>query len=135
VPCRPRAPGAPPAEGRANGRRSSIVSFQAPKANKEATFLGASYVQEPAVIAHDAFRPEALGDRGWHRFSYFARQPEIANECVERLDMVALRHGTANTGYAEGMKFLAQRREQAANSAAYRDAVILCSREVVADAS
>jgi hypothetical protein len=102
------------------GRRSSLVSFQCPeKVNIEVTFLRTSYVQEPVLLAHDAFRSGALGDRGWSRVSYFAAQPEIADEALQYLDQIALRHGTINTGYREGMRFREQRRT--------RDAVILCS--------
>ncbi len=105
------------------GTSNIAVFVPPPQANIEETFLRASYVQERVLLAHDAFRCAALGDRGWHRFSYFARQPEIADEVLEYLDLIALRHGTHNAGHTEGMKFLEQRKRQTE----FRDAIIPCS--------
>ena len=64
------------------GNLTSRFSFHCPP-NIEETFLESSYVRDDVVLAHDAFRPHALGDQGWSRFLCFARRPEIAEEVLE----------------------------------------------------
>ena len=54
-------------------------------------------------------------------------------EVVEYLNLIALRHGTANTGYAESMKFLEERRRL--HDASRGEAAIIPCAEEVAGAS
>ena len=93
-------------------------------------------------LAHDAWRPRGLGNTGWYVHMLLRnRAPLPANATgaldaleaagllgldddgaiLERLDLYALHRPTFNTGYREGMVFLAER--------AKRAAIITCVQE------
>jgi hypothetical protein len=89
----------------------------------------------PVILAHDGWRPAALGDAGWYFQRVIASRPNAVEhpwddvagtlqeyglgiplpveELIRRLDLAALDFGTFNTGYLEAQQFAADRARRA----------------------
>jgi hypothetical protein len=118
---------------RDRGRGISRLTFHSPNIHRK-TFQGHP-MDVPLLLAHDAWRPAALGDEGWYFQRVIVFRPSAVEhpwddvatmlqehglgiplpeeELIRRLDLIALDFGTFNTGYLEAQQFLADRARRA----------------------